>query len=366
MASSQTKSAPKSAPSLNIPPSLATVDVRVIDTYTNLYLNSSLFWQPPLEGFDGLDAPVYSFLISHGDTQVVFDLGVRSDWENYAPHIVSLIRATTTVTRGNDVAVILDDDANGSGMVNVRSSDISAVIWSHNHFDHIGNMATFPSTTDLVVGPGVRAISVPGWPADPASVVLASDTEDRTVREISFASGDSTAGLKIGQFDAVDYFDDGSFYLLDAPGHAVGHICALARTTPDTFVLMGADACHHASLLRPTEYMPLPVSVPIGIQGSCPGDVLAALISSRNISPCSPLFTVAGGPVFLDQGEAAETVRKIQELDAHDGVFVVLGHDRSLRTRIPMFPEKLNGWREMGLGSETRWMFCEDLKHVKF
>lgn len=332
-----------------------------IKRQTELYLNSSLFWQPPLEGFAGLNAPVYCFLITHGDTQVVFDLGVRSDWENYAPHIVSLIKATTTVTRGKDVAAILDAEADSSGIVNVRSSDIRAVIWSHNHFDHIGNMATFPASTDLVVGPGVRAASIPGWPADSGSVVLTGDTEGRTVREISFASG-----LKIGQFDAVDYFGDGSFYLLDAPGHAVGHLCALARTTPDSFVLMGADACHHASLLRPTEYLPLPASVPVEIRGSCPGDVLAGLIASRDVSPCSPLFAVAGGPVFRNQGEAMETVRKIQELDAQDGVFVILAHDRSLMTRIPMFPNKVNGWREMSLGSGTRWMFCEDLKHVKF
>ncbi|EKV16249.1 beta-lactamase-like protein [Penicillium digitatum] len=350
-----------SSPALKIPPSSFTVDVRVIDTQTELYLNSSLFWQPPLEGFAGLNAPVYCFLITHGDTQVIFDLGVRSDWENYAPHIVSLIKATTTVTRGKDVAAILDAEASSSGIANVRSSDIRAVIWSHNHFDHIGNMATFQVATDLVVGPGLRAASIPGWPADPGSVVLTGDTEGRTVREISFASG-----LKIGRFDAVDYFGDGSFYLLDAPGHAVGHLCALARTTPDSFVLMGADACHHASLLRPTEYLPLPASVPVGIRGSCPGDVLAGLIVSRGVSPCSPLFTVAGGPVFHNRGEAVETVRKIQELDAEDGVFVILAHDRSLMTRIPMFPNKVNGWREMSLGSATRWMFCEDLKHVKF
>lgn len=39
-------------------------------------------------------------------------------------------------------------------------------------------------------------------------------------------------------------FGDGSFYLLEAPGHATGHMCGLARTTadPPLFVFMGADA----------------------------------------------------------------------------------------------------------------------------
>ncbi|KAE8137484.1 Metallo-hydrolase/oxidoreductase [Aspergillus pseudotamarii] len=345
---------PKAAPKMNIPPSASTVDVRVIDTQTLVYLNPTLFWQPPLEGFTGLDAPVYCFLISHGDTHIVFDLGVREDWENYAPKIVSLIKATTTITRGKDVASILDD----SQIAN--RDEISAVIWSHNHFDHVGNMQTFPSTTDLIVGPGVRDISWPGWPVDVNGGVLESDMQGRTVREISF-----NEGLKVGQFDAVDYFGDGSFYLLDAPGHAVGHLCALARTTPDSFVLMGADACHHPGVLRPTQYLPFPTSVPRSLQGHCPGDVLQTLITS-SVSPCSPFFTVADGPLFPDREAAMETVQKIHELDAHDEIFVILGHDRSLRSRIPMFPERVNGWREMGLRPDTRWAFCEDFKDVVF
>lgn len=319
-----------------------------------VYLNPALFWQPELKGFEGLDAPVYCFLISHGDDHIVFDLGVREDWENYAPQIVSLIKATTTITRGKDVASILDDSDV------ICSRDVRTVIWSHTHFDHIGNIATFPPTTDLVVGPGARDTCWPGWPENPASGVLASDTQGRTVREISFDSG-----LKIGRFAAADYFGDGSFYLLDAPGHATGHMCALARTTPDSFVLMGADACHHPGILRPTEYMPFPASVPVSLQGYCPGDVLGGCIAS-GVSPCAPFFTVADGPLFPDHKAAMETVKKIHELDAQDEIFVILGHDRSLRSRIPMFPEKVNGWREMNLRLDTRWLFCEDFKDVEF
>ncbi len=37
---------------------------------------------------------------------------------------------------------------------------------------------------------------------------------------------------------AVDYFGDGSFLPLDGPGHAIGHLCGLARTTVDPPTVM--------------------------------------------------------------------------------------------------------------------------------
>lgn len=340
---------------------------------TLIYLKPELFWQPKLEGFTGVHAPIYCFLISNGDHHVVFDLGVRRDWQNYAPKIVSLIKATTVVTEGSDVASVLDTDSSG---LSVRSADIKSVIWSHNHFDHIGDASTFPPSTELVVGPGVRATSWPGWPRNPDACALDSDVQGRVVREISF-DNDSNTGLKIGRFDAVDFFGDGSFYLLDAPGHAVGHLCALARTTanPPSFVFMGADACHHAGVLRPTEYLPLPQSItpsPFvdGLAGSainagtdagvtsCPGALLQQLTIGK--SPSLPFFTVARGPLFSDHDAAMDTVRKIQELDAADNVFVLIAHDLSLRDRIPLFPETINAWRASNLGAETRWLFCSD------
>jgi len=48
----------------------------------------------------------------------------------------------------------------------------------------------------------------------------------------------------------IDYFSDGSFCPLDAPGHAVGNLNALVRTSvsPHTFMLLGGDAARHDPL----------------------------------------------------------------------------------------------------------------------
>ncbi|KAL8824770.1 MAG: hypothetical protein Q9170_008046 [Blastenia crenularia] len=303
----------KPPPPLSIPPSSSTVDVRFIDTKTLVHLNLPLFWQPQIPNFTGLNAPIYCFLITHASSHIIFDLGVRPDWQNYAPKVKTLISATTTATPGADVASLLKNNTSG---LNIRSTDINAVIWSHNHFDHIGDITTFPPNTELVVGAGVRTASWPGWPSNADGGVHDSDKEGRTVREIAFS------GFKIGRFDAFDYFGDGSFYLLDAPGHATGHMCGLARTTaePPSFVFMGADACHHIGVLRPSEYLPLPSatempSAPTSTArkgkeaGECAGGELQQLTIDK--SPSKPFFTVAKNDLFLDHDAAMETVIKI-------------------------------------------------------
>ena len=78
---------------------------------------------------------------------------------------------------------------------------------------------------------------MPGYPAKKSSTFWEADFKDRNVIEVPF-------NIKIGKYDAFDYFDDGSVYILNVPGHAIGHISALVRTTPETFVFLGGDVCH--------------------------------------------------------------------------------------------------------------------------
>jgi hypothetical protein len=54
---------------------------------------------------------------------------------------------------------------------------------------------------------------MPGWPKREVPI-QESDFAGRYVREMSFDESD----LEIGGFRVLDYFGDGSFYLLDAPG----------------------------------------------------------------------------------------------------------------------------------------------------
>ncbi|MCJ1424693.1 hypothetical protein MMC29_002581 [Sticta canariensis] len=350
---------PKPVPAFDIPASSSTVTVRAIDSVQSLYIDGGgLFWTPRIKGFEGSEAPVYCFLISNGDRHIIFDLGIRSDWDCYAPEIVSLVKKTTKINGARNISEVLDTHGTGLG---VRSQDIEAIIWSHNHFDHIGDPSCFPPSTDLVVGPGFKEHYSPGYPINPKASILESDIRGRVFREIDFQ--EEGKGMKIGRFSTIDFFGNGSFYLLDAPGHSIGHLCGFARVTssPDSFVLLGADACHHAALFRPTDYLPLPTKIsPSPIQtfgGACPGAMLQHVQPRKRAN--EPFLTLSK-VAFPYHDDAQETLEKIKELDAVDNIFVIISHDKSLKGQIEEFPKSINDWKSKGLKPKTRWLFCKD------
>ena len=116
----------KPAPSLNIPDSKSVVNVHIINTTSRVKdIPYSVFMTPSYKGLNTLDAPAFSFLIEHQSSgrKLLFDLGIRKDWENLPPSIVKRIEDggwTVTVQKG--VAEILQ--AGG-----VAPKDIEAIIW---------------------------------------------------------------------------------------------------------------------------------------------------------------------------------------------------------------------------------------------
>jgi glyoxylase-like metal-dependent hydrolase (beta-lactamase superfamily II) len=172
------------------------------------------------------------------------------------------------------------------------------------------------------------------------------------VREISFDKTEKGA-VTIGSFHALDYFGDGSFYLLNAPGHSIGHICALARVTvsPDSFVFMGGDSCHHPGVLRPTKYLP------------CPSQSWNSQLSPPCKSESQSIFTLSA-MLTSDYTTALKTVDSIKELDASDDVFVILAHDSTLRGNIDFYPLTINDWKVKGYDMKTRWLFYRELGNI--
>jgi glyoxylase-like metal-dependent hydrolase (beta-lactamase superfamily II) len=104
---------------------------------------------------------------------------------------------------------------------NFTLESIDGVIWSHHHMDHIGDVSLFPPSTSLIVGPGfeMSKITFFGHQRYPDVSVVDDEFHGRNITELDFSAN----SLEIGGFPAIDFFGDGSFFLLHTKGHSKLH-----------------------------------------------------------------------------------------------------------------------------------------------
>ena len=216
---------------------------------------------------------------------------------------------------------------------------------------------------------------MPGWPEDGDGVVNSADLEGREVIEVDF---EGKGRCVIGGFEAVDWWGDESFYLLNTPGHAKGHVCGLARIAPNggdaegngrgEFVFMGGDACHHAGEFRPSRYLPLPDLIspnPLDPESEepCPGKTFEELLRDGDRS--RPFYAVRGQgeeQISYDPEEAERTIQKVLAFDASEEVLVVMAHDDSLDGVVNWFPKAVEGFGAKGWKERSRWRFLKDFE----
>ena len=108
---------------------------------------------------------------------------------------------------------------------------------------------------------------------------------------------------------AIDFYGDGSLYLVDTPGHTPGHIAAVARVASNAFVFLGGDVCHHR-------------------QGYTPG--------TRTIS----------GRMHEDIAASRDTIRRLAKLyEEMPNVEVILAHEAGkVEGGLPLFPSDVRDW----------------------
>lgn len=357
----------KKPEALNAPPG-ASAKVSIVDGTARVTGPTAKFMTPPIHGHTSMTVPAFSFLVEQisSDRKIVFDLGMRKDWEAFPPVIQELISGPGwKFAIPKNVNEVLE--ANG---IDVKGGAIEAVFWSHWHFDHTGDVSTFPPSTTLITGPGVRDAFFPPYPEGKESPMLASDFKDREHRELDF---DTQSTFKIGGLRAMDYFGDGSFYLLDTPGHAVGHICGLARVTStregdaeDTFIYMGGDTAHHGGEFRPTEYLPLPEQIlpspyPSRFSSTCPGHVLESIHPKKKGN--EPFYELAE-ELPHNHTDAVWSNERMQVFDAAENVLVVIAHDATILDSsigLGFFPHgTMKNWKVANSAEKARWLFLKD------
>lgn len=198
--------------------------------------------------------PSLSFLIRHGSSNLVFDLGLKRDFAGYREAQQHHIAQRQPTSVSPDVAESLR-----RGGVDPR--EVDTVMLSHVHWDHVGTPSDF-TKAQFVVGSGtMHLLANGGGPLYPAEIFNPDELPDDRTSELPpvrkeegpRAFKNQLAELEwkpLAGFPAtIDFYGDGSLYIIDAPGHLFGHINVLARIGPKEWVYLGGDCCHDPRIL---------------------------------------------------------------------------------------------------------------------
>ncbi|MBV8572215.1 MAG: MBL fold metallo-hydrolase [Acidobacteriaceae bacterium] len=174
---------------------------------------------------------------------VLFDSGLSPRLFTYASSLADkLYRAVLPVK------ISFEDTASARlKSMGIDASDVSVVICSHFHADHVGGAADFPRARYVFLEDGYRQL-LQGSKLARAKAgffpeLLPHDFEQRAWSLVrSHFKPHRNASLTEFE-EGVDLFGDGSLLVIDLPGHAAGHIGALVRTSSGQQYLLAADAC---------------------------------------------------------------------------------------------------------------------------
>ncbi|KAI0661106.1 beta-lactamase-like protein [Cubamyces menziesii] len=188
--------------------------------------------------------PALCFLLRRStkkDVTFLFDLGIRSDWQNLPPaglkHLVGRLGFRISVPQ---------DAVGALAKGGLKPTDITYLCYSHLHFDHTGDSKPFTNST-VLVGAGARPLLENAYPKNPDSPLSADVVPEGRTRFL-----DPTNWPPVGPFPhALDFYGDGSLYIVDAgSGHFPGHVNVLARTSADGgWIYLAGDSAHHWDLI---------------------------------------------------------------------------------------------------------------------
>ena len=184
--------------------------------------------------------PCLAFVLRHSRTRetFLFDLGIRPDPETLTGAGAMTAKMGMKL-EGRDIPAALEKGG-------LSRTEVKHVAISHVHFDHTGVPRAFPNAT-FVLGAGAKPIIETKGPEFKGTMYAIDVPLERTM----FVDPEAADWKAIGPFPrTLDFYGDGSLYIIDAPGHVAGHVNLLARTSADGgWVFLAADSAHDWRLL---------------------------------------------------------------------------------------------------------------------
>lgn len=173
-----------------------------------------------------------------GGRRVLFDTGYATgEWHTGWRGAVYRRLLPPTVRDADDVAARLRADG-------VDPASVSHVVLSHLHPDHVGGVRRFPHATFVLSAGHERTLSDPPLRAGVLSGLFPSwfSGAERIVLD-----DEAFCAVEIGgtALRAHDLLGDGSYLVVDLPGHADGHLGALIEGR----VLLAGDAAWGSDLI---------------------------------------------------------------------------------------------------------------------
>lgn len=224
---------------------LSTGTVRVRPDHIEATWRPMLWWMLTSRQWTG-PLPIHAYVIEHSDGLVLFDAGQDRasvlDPGYLPPGVVGALYRRTAqadIPEGQTISA-------GLARLGYASRDVSTVVLSHLHQDHIGGLPELPDARLLVDAAEWATVHARG--AELAGIMARHiDVPGRRWEQVTYAT---EAAADHAPFErSHDVFGDGTLVLLPTPGHTPGSMSLLVRQPSGPPLVLVGDLTFSCALL---------------------------------------------------------------------------------------------------------------------